>query len=104
MADRPVLLMFHIRGPMNLAMDLLDDPPFVHEMMGFATHCMKIWWSDRARFLIKRLTPKRLFRFIGCPESKYDTAISISIKKLRELFINDIKFCFPSVIKHSSGR
>jgi hypothetical protein len=47
----PFSLIFHLRGPVNLAMDMLDDPPFVHEMMSFSTHCMKAWWQDRARFL-----------------------------------------------------
>jgi hypothetical protein len=49
----PYSLMFHLRGPMILVMDLLGDSPFVHEMMGFAAHCMKTWWFDRARFLKK---------------------------------------------------
>jgi hypothetical protein len=67
MANRPILLMFPLRGPKNLAMDLLDVPPFVHEMMGFATHCMKTWRSDRARFLNKRLAAKHLFRVYWLP-------------------------------------
>ena len=47
----PFSLIFHLRGPSNLAMDMIDDPPFVHEMMAFATRCMEDWWSERARFL-----------------------------------------------------
>jgi hypothetical protein len=54
----PYSLLFHLRGPLNLAMDLIDDPPFVHEMMVFSTHCMKTWWTERARFLgQERLEP-----------------------------------------------
>jgi uroporphyrinogen-III decarboxylase len=49
----PFSLLFHLRGPVDLAMDLIDDPPFVHEMMAFATHCMEEWWLERARFLGK---------------------------------------------------
>jgi len=47
----PFSLLFHLRGPAILAMDMLDDPPFVHEMMAFSTYCMKEWWLDRAHFL-----------------------------------------------------
>jgi hypothetical protein len=47
----PFSLLFHLRGPTNLAFDLIDDPPFVHEMMAFANRCLKQWWSDRAHFL-----------------------------------------------------
>ncbi|HLE50899.1 MAG TPA: uroporphyrinogen decarboxylase family protein [Anaerolineales bacterium] len=47
----PFSLLFHLRSPVDLAMDLMDDPPFVHDMMAFATHCMKEWWKERARFL-----------------------------------------------------
>lgn len=47
----PFSLLFHLRGPEKLAMDLLDDPAFVHEMMTFSTRCMKAWWFDRAKFL-----------------------------------------------------
>ena len=46
----PFSLLFHLRGPLDLAMDMIDDPPFVHEMMAFATHCMKEWWTERMRF------------------------------------------------------
>ncbi len=47
----PFSLLFHLRGPINLALDLIDDPPLVHEMMAFATACMKEWWEARATFL-----------------------------------------------------
>lgn len=47
----PFSLIYHLRGPTNLAMDLLDDPPFVQEMMTFATNCMTEWWRQRAQFL-----------------------------------------------------
>jgi hypothetical protein len=47
----PFSLIFHLRGPLNLAQDVIDDPDFVHEMMAFATHCMKTWWTERAKFL-----------------------------------------------------
>jgi uroporphyrinogen-III decarboxylase len=47
----PFSLLFHLRGINNLALDMMDDPPFVHEMMAFATECMKEWWTQRARFL-----------------------------------------------------
>jgi uroporphyrinogen-III decarboxylase len=47
----PFSLLFHLRGAINLALDLIQDPPFVHEMMDFATECMEVWWQDRARFL-----------------------------------------------------
>ena len=29
---------------------MIDDPKFVHEMMAFATECIKEWWTERARF------------------------------------------------------
>jgi uroporphyrinogen-III decarboxylase len=47
----PFSLLFHLRGPERLAMDLIDDPAFVHQMMVFSTHCMISWWLDRAKFL-----------------------------------------------------
>jgi len=47
----PFSLIFHLRGALDLAIDMVDDPPFVHEMMAFATHCMIDWWEARARFL-----------------------------------------------------
>jgi uroporphyrinogen-III decarboxylase len=47
----PFSLLFHLRGPMELAMDILEDPGFVHEMMEFATDCMVDWWHQRAKFL-----------------------------------------------------
>lgn len=47
----PFSLLFHLRGITNLAMDMMDDPPFVHDMMAFATECMKDWWMQRAKFL-----------------------------------------------------
>lgn len=54
----PFALLFHLRGPLSLAMDLVEDPAFVHEMMAFSTHSMKAWWTERARFLGKdRLDP-----------------------------------------------
>lgn len=49
----PFSLIFHLRGATNLAFDLIDDPPLVHEMMAFATYCMKEWWAARAHFLNK---------------------------------------------------
>jgi hypothetical protein len=30
---------------------MIDDPKFVHEMMAFATVCIKEWWTERIRFL-----------------------------------------------------
>jgi hypothetical protein len=47
----PFSLLFHLRGPENLAMDLIDDPPFVQDMMAFSTDCMKRWWLERTKFL-----------------------------------------------------
>ncbi|MGC8879371.1 MAG: uroporphyrinogen decarboxylase family protein [Anaerolineae bacterium] len=47
----PFSLLFHLRGLENLAADIVDDPAFVHEMMGFVTSCMKEWWVERARFM-----------------------------------------------------
>jgi uroporphyrinogen-III decarboxylase len=47
----PFSLLFHLRGVMDLAMDMMDDPPFVHEMMQAATCWMEEWWTERARFL-----------------------------------------------------
>ena len=46
----PFSLLFHLRGITNLAFDMIDDPKFVHEMMAFATECIKEWWTERARF------------------------------------------------------
>ncbi len=47
----PFSLLFHLRGITSLALDMMDDPPFVHAMMAFANECMKDWWTQRARFL-----------------------------------------------------
>ncbi len=47
----PFGTVYHLRGALNLAMDLLKDPLFVHEMMAFVIGCMKKWLSERTRFL-----------------------------------------------------
>lgn len=47
----PFSLLFHLRGPMNLAMDIMEEPVFVHDMMEFATNCMEMWWEERTKFL-----------------------------------------------------
>jgi uroporphyrinogen-III decarboxylase len=47
----PFSLLFHLRGLMDMAIDMIEDSRFVHEMMTFATECMRDWWIERARFL-----------------------------------------------------
>lgn len=47
----PFSLIYHLRGPVNLAIDILENPGFVHTMMEFSTNCMKQWWRDRASFV-----------------------------------------------------
>jgi uroporphyrinogen-III decarboxylase len=47
----PFSLLFHLRGAMELAVDIIETPAFVHEMMEFATECMVTWWMDRKKFL-----------------------------------------------------
>ncbi len=47
----PFSLLVHLRGLTDLAVDLLDDPPFVHAMMELATAAIKSWWLERAKFL-----------------------------------------------------
>lgn len=47
----PFSLIFHLRGPLNLAVDIMEAPDFVHEMMAFATESMTSWWLDREHFL-----------------------------------------------------
>jgi len=47
----PFSLLFHLRGLTNLAVDIIEDPPFVHEMMAFVIECMKAWCAERAHFL-----------------------------------------------------
>jgi uroporphyrinogen-III decarboxylase len=47
----PFSLLFHLRGADILAMDLIDNPKFVHEMMAFATECMREWIYARIDFL-----------------------------------------------------
>ncbi len=57
----PFALLVHLRGLVELAIDMVTDPSFVHEMMGFVTECMKEWWGERARFLGRnRLEPLAL--------------------------------------------
>ncbi len=54
----PFSLLVHLRGLADLALDLIDDPPFVHAMMQRATAAIKAWWLERARFLGReRLEP-----------------------------------------------
>ncbi len=54
----PFSLLFHLRGLPNLALDMALNPTFVHEMMAFAVHCMKEWWTERKRFTgAQRLEP-----------------------------------------------
>jgi len=47
----PFSLILHLRGLENLAIDMVANPGFVHEMMAFVTSCMKEWWTERARFM-----------------------------------------------------
>jgi uroporphyrinogen-III decarboxylase len=53
----PFSLIFHLRGPLRLALDMADDPGFVHAMMELATDAMIAWWEDRARFTGEALEP-----------------------------------------------
>jgi hypothetical protein len=47
----PFSVIYHLRGACNLAMDIIENPGFVHDMMGFITECMKQWWTDRGNFI-----------------------------------------------------
>lgn len=47
----PFGVAYHLRGPLNFLVDLIEAPKFVHELMRFVTHCMKEWFRERARFL-----------------------------------------------------
>ena len=47
----PFVLAFHLRGAVNILMDMVDDPAFVHKLMRFVTDARKHWCEQRAAFL-----------------------------------------------------
>jgi hypothetical protein len=64
----PFGVAFHIRLIENLAMDMLDNPGFVHRLMRFITDARKQWWLDRAKFLGTPLEPANLYNDeVNCP-------------------------------------
>lgn len=55
----PWSLAYQIRGFENLALDIMDDPFFVHRMMRFFTDCAKEWIKERSIFLGEPIIPQQ---------------------------------------------
>jgi len=47
----PYGIAFHLRGFAELALDLMDDPEWVHQLMRYITDSHIEWYKERARFL-----------------------------------------------------
>lgn len=57
----PYGVAFHVRGFANLALDMMDDPEWVHKLMRFITDSHKKWYEDRAKFLGEPIPKAQLF-------------------------------------------
>lgn len=58
----------HLRLLHNIAMDIMDNPAFVHRIMRFITDARKQWWLERARFLRMPLEAANLYNDeVNCP-------------------------------------
>jgi hypothetical protein len=64
----PFGVAFHMRLLENLAVDMIDNPGFVHRLMRFITDARKQWWQERSRFLGIPLEPANLYNDeVNCP-------------------------------------
>lgn len=57
----PYGIAFHLRGFADLAMDMMDDPEWMHKLMRFITDSRKKWYEDRAKFLNEPIPKVQLF-------------------------------------------
>lgn len=57
----PFGVAFHIRGYEQLAIDMAQDPEFVHRLMAFITEARQRWTRERARFLGKDVEKGNLY-------------------------------------------
>jgi len=64
----PFCIAAHLRGLDNIIIDMLEDPKFVHRLMGFITDSEKAWAKERAKFLNSTIEKTFLFNDeVGLP-------------------------------------
>lgn len=57
----PFGLACHLRGMDRIVMDMLDDPPFVHDLMRMTTDARKQWAKQRLDFMRVKIQPGSLY-------------------------------------------
>lgn len=67
----PFCIAAHLRGFEDFLVDMLINPDFVHKLMRFVTDSIKIWTTERLKFLNEPIAPGKLYNDeIDCPTLK----------------------------------